>query len=368
MHLILVSFPRPLHGSVFCYLYFHLYLPYLCLSVCSPAATPPCSPPSVWTVFLLLLLSTTAIKTRALPHSFPSALETPNLHLSAHPLTYPLLHSTLHHVCSFPITFPLLPILRLSHLLFKTPVTIIALSLSTTPHWILNLKLIPACPFSLKLTSVLHPTLIQIACAMAAAHTRWIPLPTAICPVHLSQSQTTPIPAWQIFVPTLSQTASPSQILILKPCSWSAFTLAARLILLPVHHYNLTLTPRPTTLLCSHVGGPQWSLPPPTLFHTQSTDPLPVLCPSMTLTQPVKYQTSQQLPRHLFPSPALKDPRPDPWRQVVYCWAAQKLCSKTNLCVCLKNVATLLFVEPLINIQMRFKRKNPDSKTESPLH
>lgn len=66
-----------------------------CVSVCSPAVVPPCSPPSVWIVFLPLLLILTAIKTSALLHSFPSALRTLILHVPAPPLTYPVIHSTL---------------------------------------------------------------------------------------------------------------------------------------------------------------------------------------------------------------------------------------------------------------------------------
>lgn len=121
--------------SVRYFFYFHLSLLYLCLSVCSPAVVPPCSPPSVWIICLLLLPTTIVIQTSALPHSFPSALETLILHLLAPLLTthsshFPLLHSTRH----FPITFPPLLTLRPSHLLFKTPLTTVTQSLSTTPN------------------------------------------------------------------------------------------------------------------------------------------------------------------------------------------------------------------------------------------
>lgn len=110
-------------------LYFHFSLLYLCLCVCSQAVVPPCSPPSVWIVCLLLLLTTIAIQTSALPHSFPSALETLILRLPAPLLTSLLLHST-HHLCNFPITFPLLPILH--QLILHTQV-VVQTCTTTTP-------------------------------------------------------------------------------------------------------------------------------------------------------------------------------------------------------------------------------------------
>lgn len=110
-------------------LYFHfslLLLP-LCLSVCSPAAVPPCSP--VWIVCLLLLL-TSAIQTSSLPHSFLSALETLIHHLTVPFLTNPLLHCA-HHLSLISLFLAL--ILSLIHLLLKTPLTTITLPPSTTP-------------------------------------------------------------------------------------------------------------------------------------------------------------------------------------------------------------------------------------------
>lgn len=275
-----------------------------CLSVCSPAVIPPCSPPSVWIVCLLLLLTTIAIQTSALPHSFPSALETLILRLPAPLLTYPLLHST-HHLCNFTITFPLLTILN--PLFFKMTLTTIALSLSIAPSWILNPKLIPACPYSLILTSLHHLT--QTPCPMAAAPTRKIPPLTATCSAHPGQSQTThtsipgifpqsiPNPvltltlcpaACQMFVPTPTKTSSPGQILILKPCCCPVYTLAAKLI--PVPHYNLNLTLGASSRLCSHVGGPRWFLMPPSLHTQLSQSPLPIH--RLTTTHPVAWQVS----------------------------------------------------------------------------
>lgn len=132
LQLIPASLIHLLHVSVFYDAFFISIssLLYLCLSVCSPAVIPPCSPPSVWIVCLLLLLTTIAIQTSALPHSFPSALETLILRLPTPLLTYPLLHST-PHLCNLTITFPLLTILN--HLFFRTTLTTIALSLSIAP-------------------------------------------------------------------------------------------------------------------------------------------------------------------------------------------------------------------------------------------
>lgn len=147
---------------------------------------------------------------------------------------------------------------------------------------------------------------------MAAAPTRKIPPLTATCSAHPSQSQTThtsipgtfpqSIPilvltltvclaACQMFVSTPFRTANPGQILILKPCCYPAYTLAAKLI--PVPQYNQTLTPGASSLLCSHVGGPLWFLMPPSLLHTQresSQSPLPVL--RLTTIHPVACQVS----------------------------------------------------------------------------
>ena len=151
--------------------YFHSPLLYFCLSVRSPAVVPPCSRPSVWIVFLLLLLTTIAIKTSTLPPSFPFTMETLTLYLPTPPLTHPLLHST-PPLCNFPITFPLLLIHSLYRLPFKTPLSTIALSLHTTLDWIPNPKLVRARCNSFKQTTVLYLAQIQTACPTAAAPTR----------------------------------------------------------------------------------------------------------------------------------------------------------------------------------------------------
>lgn len=162
------------------------------------------------------------------------------------------------------------------------------------------------------LTSVLCLTPLQIVCPMAAAPKRQIPL--IPCSVHPSQSHTThtPIPGtsplffphpvlnltlcpavYQMIVPTPSKTSSPSQILILIPCCCPAFTLAATLI--PVPHYNRTLTPSNNSLLGSHVGGPRWSLLPPSVFRTQKETSqycVLALCFPLTPIHPVEHQVS----------------------------------------------------------------------------
>lgn len=155
------------------------------------------------------------------------------------------------------------------------------------------------------LTSILPLTPVQTACPMAAAPTRQIPLLTATCFVHpipgtsphfflnLDLTLTLCPAACRMFVPTPSKISSLSQILILKPCCCPAFTLTAKLIRVP--HYNLTVTPSPNTLLCSHVGGPRWCLLPPSLFHTQresSQYPLPILCLPLTPIHPVECPAS----------------------------------------------------------------------------
>jgi len=249
-----------------------------CLSVCSPAVVAPCRPPSVWIVCLLLRLTTIAIKTSTLLHSFPSALETLTLHPPSPLRSFPLLHSA-YRLYNVPITF--LPILSLNYLIFKISHSARALSLSTAVNSNSNLNPEPACPSSQRLTSTVL-TAVQRACRMAAAPTIQIPLLKATCSVHPSPSRTThsPIPgtaphsfpslvltltlcptACQTCVPTPSKTFSPRQIQILKACCCAVFTGAAKLI--PVPQDNLTLTPSANPLLCSHVGGPRWSLRPP---------------------------------------------------------------------------------------------------------
>ena len=68
-----------------------------------------------------------------LPLSLPFASEKLILQLPAPPLTYSPFHST-HLLCSFPIPFPLLPALNINHLLFKTALIMITLSLHATLH------------------------------------------------------------------------------------------------------------------------------------------------------------------------------------------------------------------------------------------
>lgn len=110
------------------YFHFSLFLLPLCSSVCSPAAVPPCSP--VWIVCLLLLLTTSAIQTSSLLHSFLYALETLILHLTVPSLTSPLLHCACHRS---PISLFHALILSLGHLPLKPPLTTASLPPSTTP-------------------------------------------------------------------------------------------------------------------------------------------------------------------------------------------------------------------------------------------
>lgn len=241
------------------YFHFSLLLLPLCLSVCSPAAVPPCSP--VWIVCLLLLLTSSAIQTSSLPHSFFSALETLIHHLTVPSHTSPLLHCA-HHL--FLISLFLALILSLIHLPLKTPLPTVTLPPRTTPVWRLNLKLAPAC---LQSFSLLTP--IQTAILIAAAFTRQMPSLTAFT-VHPSQNQTAPTPvlvvsrsipkliltltlcsgASQMSVLAPSKITSTGQMLVLKPCCCPAFTLAFRIIPLP--HYSLTLT---HVLPCCHSTG-----------------------------------------------------------------------------------------------------------------
>lgn len=110
------------------YFHFSLLLLPLCLSVCSPATVPPCSP--VWIVCLLLLLTSSAIQTSSLPHSFLSALETVIRHLTVPSLTSPLLHCA-HRLSLINLFLAL--ILSLVHLPLKIPLTTVTLPPSTTP-------------------------------------------------------------------------------------------------------------------------------------------------------------------------------------------------------------------------------------------
>lgn len=271
-----------------------------CLSVCSPAVVPPRSPPPVWIVCLLLRLTTIAIQTSALPHSFPSALETLILRLPSPLPTPPILQST-HQLCNFPSTFPLL---TLNRLLFKRSLCTIAPSLRTALSSSPNPR--PACPYSHRPTCTRHLSAVQRACQMAAAPTRQIPPLEATCSVHPSQSQTAlpPSPsaasphsfpgpvltitlrltACQKCVPTPSKTSSPSQTLIPKACCWAIFTVAAGLT--PAPRYNPTLTRSTNPPLCGLVGGPRWSLQPP------SRTPPPALCPPLTTVHRVERQAS----------------------------------------------------------------------------
>lgn len=276
-------------------LYFHfslLLLP-LCLSVCSPAAVPPCSP--VWIVCLLLLLTSSAIQTSSLPHSFFSALETLIRHLTVPSLTSPFLHCA-HHLSLISLFLAL--ILSLIHFPLKTPLTTVTLPPSTTTVWSLNLKFAPAC---LQSFSLFHLTPIQTASPIAAVFARQMPSLTALT-VHPIQNQTalTPILVVTRSIPNLvltltlcsgtsqmsvlapSKITSTGQILVLKPCCCPAFTLAFGLIPLP--HYSLTLIQ--VLPYCRSIG----LISAPLLLFLPQRDylqpPLPVFCLTLTVHTP----------------------------------------------------------------------------------
>lgn len=144
----------------------------------------------------------------------------------------------------------------------------------------------------------LHLTHILTGCPMAAATTRQILLLKATFSVLPGPSQTSPtsIPgttlnsltllpaACRLFAPTASKTSNRSQTLIFKRCCCPAFTPTARLI--PVLQSGLTLTPRPSTLLCSLAGGLHRFLLSRSLFHTLRQASLPTARPPLTLTHP----------------------------------------------------------------------------------
>lgn len=231
------------------------------LSVCSQAAVPPCSQPLEWIVCPLLHLTTITIQTSALPHSFPSTLETLLLQLTALLPNCSFPNPPLYH---FLITVPPLPLLN--HTPFYTALTTALL------HVVLILTL------SLKLWIQMHG-FVHRHCPVVAVSTRQTPLLTATssptpAPIRDTSLQSIPFPvltsalcptACQTFVLTPSQLSSCSPILILRPCK--SFLLASKLIPVPLSSLNPTLCLN--TPLWSHVADPHWALLPPSHSQTE---------------------------------------------------------------------------------------------------